>query len=71
MDEKTICIQDEGPGVNPEHLPFLFERFWRAPDAQHDGAGLSLSICKEIALAHNWKLSVRTSASGTQFIVSF
>ena len=71
VDEKTICIQDEGPGVNPEHLPFLFERFWRAPDAQHDGAGLGLSICKEIALAHNWKLSVRTLASGTRFIVSF
>jgi signal transduction histidine kinase len=71
VDEKTICVQDEGPGVDPDHLPFLFERFWRAPDAQHDGAGLGLSICKEIALAHNWKLSVKTLASGTQFIVSF
>ena len=71
VDEKTICVQDEGPGVDPEHLPFLFERFWRAPDSQHDGAGLGLSICKEIALAHNWKLSVRTLASGTRFIVSF
>ena len=71
VDEKTICIQDEGPGVNPEHLSFLFERFWRAPDSQHDGAGLGLSICKEIALAHNWKLSVRTLPSGTRFVVSF
>jgi signal transduction histidine kinase len=71
VDETTIRVHDEGPGVSPEHLPFLFERFWRAPDAQHDGAGLGLSICKEIALAHNWKLSVRTLASGTQFIVSF
>lgn len=71
VDEKTISIEDEGPGVNPEHLPFLFERFWRAPDAQHDGAGLGLSICKEIALAHNWNLSVKMLASGGRFIVSF
>ena len=71
VDQTTICVQDEGPGVNPEDLPFLFERFWRAPDAQYDGAGLGLSICKEIALAHNWKLTVKTLATGTQFIVSF
>jgi signal transduction histidine kinase len=70
IDERTICVQDEGPGVKPEYLPFLFERFWRAPDAQHDGAGLGLSICKEIAVAHNWRLTVETLSTGTRFIVS-
>jgi signal transduction histidine kinase len=49
----------------------LFERFWRAPDARHDGAGLGLAICREIALAHDWRLTVRSLTSGTQFIVWF
>jgi signal transduction histidine kinase len=71
VDDRTILIQDEGPGVNPEYLPFLFERFWRAPDARHDGAGLGLAICREIALAHEWRLTVRRLTSGTQFIVWF
>ncbi len=69
MDERTIRIEDEGEGVNPEHLPFLFERFWRAPDAQHDGAGLGLAICREIAVAHNWRLTVNNLISGAQFTV--
>jgi signal transduction histidine kinase len=71
VDDRTIRIQDEGSGVNPEYLPFLFERFWRAPDARHDGAGLGLAICREIALAHEWRLTVRRLTSGTQFIVWF
>jgi len=71
IDDKTIRIQDEGSGVNPDHLPFLFDRFWRAPDARHDGAGLGLAICREIALAHDWRLTVKNLTSGTQFIVSF
>jgi signal transduction histidine kinase len=71
IDDRTIRIQDEGSGVNPEYLPFLFARFWRAPDARHDGAGLGLAICREIALAHNWRLTVKNLISGTQFIVWF
>jgi signal transduction histidine kinase len=67
----SIQVQDEGPGIRQEHLPFLFKRFWRAPDAKHDGAGLGLAICKEIAIAHEWRLTVSSLASGTRFIVWF
>ncbi|WP_341272023.1 sensor histidine kinase [Paraburkholderia ginsengiterrae] len=65
----SIEVRDEGPGIRQEYMPFLFKRFWRAPDARHDGAGLGLAICKEIATAHEWRLTVNSSFSGTGFIV--
>jgi signal transduction histidine kinase len=69
IDDASIQVQDEGPGIRQEYLPFLFKRFWRAPDARHDGAGLGLAICKEIAVAHEWRLTVSSLASGSRFIV--
>ena len=71
VDDVSIQVRDEGPGIKTEYLPFLFERFWRAPDAPHDGSGLGLSICREIAIAHEWRIAVRTLTSGTQFIIWF
>ncbi|TCL04523.1 sensor histidine kinase [Sodalis ligni] len=71
ISDSSIQVQDSGPGIKAEYLPFLFDRFWRAPDAVHEGAGLGLSICKEIAVAHRWRLSVTPSAPGTRFIVWF
>src|SRR5579859_665615 len=58
VDAVSVQVQDEGPGIRQEYLPFLFKRFWRAPDARHEGAGLGLAICKEIATAHEWRLTV-------------
>jgi signal transduction histidine kinase len=69
IDEASIQVRDEGPGIRKEYLPFLFKRFWRAPDARHDGAGLGLAICKEIAIAHEWRLTVSSLVSGARFIV--
>ena len=71
ISHSAIQVQDSGPGIKPEYLPFLFERFWRAPDAAHEGAGLGLAICKEIALAHCWRLSVKQGTPGAHFIVWF
>lgn len=69
IDAASIGISDEGPGIREDHLPFLFKRFWRAPDAKHEGAGLGLAICKEIALAHGWRLTVSAFSPGTGFTV--
>jgi signal transduction histidine kinase len=71
VDGSSIRVSDEGHGIDPEHLPFLFQRFWRAPDVQHDGAGLGLAICKEIAGAHGWQINVRRLQVGTAFSVVF
>lgn len=69
VDNASIQVQDQGPGINQDHLPFLFKRYWRAPDSSHDGAGLGLAICKEIATAHEWQLTVSSLISGTRFTV--
>lgn len=71
VERHSIQVQDQGPGIKDEYLPFLFKRFWRAPDARHDGAGLGLAICREIALAHEWRLTVKSALPGTRFEVWF
>ncbi|WP_144107549.1 sensor histidine kinase [Paraburkholderia sp. BCC1886] len=71
LDDDSIRVSDEGPGIKPEYLPHLFDRFWRAPDSLHDGAGLGLAICREIANEHDWRLSLGPAATGTRFVVWF
>jgi signal transduction histidine kinase len=54
-------IADTGPGIAAEHLPRLFDRFYRAEDSRNrrtGGAGLGLAICKAIADAHAGALEV-------------
>ena len=48
----TLAVEDDGPGVGPQHLGDLFERFWRGSD-KAGGCGLGLSIVQEIALRHD------------------
>ncbi|MDR6383474.1 MULTISPECIES: sensor histidine kinase [Paraburkholderia] len=71
VDRSSIHVIDEGPGIPDEHVPFLFDRFWRAPGTDYDGAGLGLAICKEIAVAHRWTLLPRRDTSGTTFVIRF
>jgi heavy metal sensor kinase len=59
----AVSVSDTGPGIAPEHLPRLFERFYRADDARSratGGVGLGLAICEWIARAHHGELSVRS-----------
>ena len=71
IDADHIGIRDEGPGIAVGELPKLFTRFWRGPMRQNDGAGLGLSICKEIAAAHKWNLAARSTGHGAEFVLSF
>ena len=54
-------IADEGPGIAAEHLPHLFDRFYRADASRNrhqGGAGLGLAICQTIAKAHGGQMTV-------------
>ena len=70
-DKQTIAFSDHGPGIPSEHLPFLFERFYRVPGQPNKrGTGLGLFICKQIILAHRGHISVKTApGKGTTFVI--
>jgi len=68
-----FVVSDSGPGIAPEHLPRLFDRFYRVDEARtraQGGAGLGLSICKWIAEAHHGDIAVSSQLGhGTTFTV--
>jgi signal transduction histidine kinase len=66
---RIITFSDLGPGIPPEHIPFLFERFYRVPGQySKSGTGLGLFICKQIVHAHHGRISVNTApGKGTSF----
>jgi signal transduction histidine kinase len=57
-----VVVEDSGPGVPPEFVSLLFERFTRVQQAAlTPGAGLGLSIAQSLARAHNGELSYRSA----------
>jgi heavy metal sensor kinase len=73
-DSVLLTVEDSGPGIDPKHLPHLFNRFYRvdsARDRKGGGAGLGLAIAKEISLAHGGTLEVQSEVGmGTTFLFS-
>lgn len=65
-----LTVRDHGRGIDAEHLPLMFERFWRAPHRPDLGAGLGLAICKEIALAHGLDIMGERAEPGLRFWLS-
>jgi len=60
-----VSVRDAGPGVAPEHLPQLFARFYRAPEARaKPGAGLGLALVERVARAHGGTVSAANAALG-------
>jgi len=69
-----IRIRDTGLGINPEDLPHIFERFYKADksrDRRSPGTGLGLAITKEIILLHNGKIEAFSKEKeGTLFVIT-
>jgi signal transduction histidine kinase len=51
-DRVVVEVSDDGPGVPPDKLPHIFERFYRAASQGTRGSGLGLAIAAEVAAAH-------------------
>ncbi len=72
-DWVIIAFTDTGPGIAPEHLPHLFERFYRVDASRNrasGGSGLGLAILQEIVQAHGGTVAVTTVlGDSTQFLV--
>jgi heavy metal sensor kinase len=67
-----IELEDTGIGIDPEHLPHIFDRFYRVEKAKRDGYGLGLSIVKSIVDAHKGRISVESvPGQGTSFRLFF
>lgn len=77
--ENTVrfMVKDTGTGINPEHLPHVFERFYRADTTQprpgsSRGSGLGLAIAKSIVENHGGEIGVSSQAGiGTTFWADF
>jgi signal transduction histidine kinase len=67
----VIRVRDTGEGIAPEHLPFVFERFYRADPSRSrstGGSGLGLAIAKQWVTAHDGEVSVESEmGKGTTF----
>jgi signal transduction histidine kinase len=58
----TISVADTGTGIAPEHLPHVFERFFRVPgQSRGHGTGLGLAIVREIVTAHGGEVTCQSS----------
>ena len=74
--EVVVRITDAGPGVSPEDLPHIFERFYRADQARgagepRSGSGIGLTIARELLAANGGRIGVeRTGPGGTTFAIS-
>ncbi len=70
----TLIIADTGVGIAPEHLPHVFERFYRADQARvrAEGTGLGLAIVRWVADVHNAEIHLTsTVGTGTRVTVVF
>jgi signal transduction histidine kinase len=68
--EALISVQDFGPGIDPDHMPRLFDRFYRA-NTQSSGLGLGLYISRILVEAHGGRICAESQpGQGSTFTVA-
>lgn len=72
-DGAVLTLRDTGTGIAPEHLPHLFERFYRVPTATsrtHEGSGIGLALVYELVKLHRAEINVQSEPGrGTCFSI--
>jgi two-component system, OmpR family, sensor histidine kinase MprB len=65
VEDGSVVVRDHGPGIDDEHLPHVFDRFYRAPAARKlPGSGLGLAIVKQVAEAHGGTVAAERAPGG-------
>jgi two-component system, OmpR family, sensor histidine kinase MprB len=60
-----VCVRDHGPGLDPEELPHVFDRFYRGARARgRPGSGLGLAIVRQVAEAHGGTVALEPAPGG-------
>ena len=71
LPEARVAVRDYGPGISPEHLPRLTERFYRvdvADSRAQGGTGLGLALVKHVLNRHGGRLTIEsTPGAGATF----
>jgi signal transduction histidine kinase len=60
-DGVELTLKDDGPGIQPEALPRVFERFWQVDSSARRGLGLGLYICQTLVQAHGGHIGVEST----------
>ncbi len=63
-DDLLLVVADEGPGLPAESLPFIFDKFYRAPAAPAGGTGLGLAIVKGFVEAQGGRVQAENQPGG-------
>ncbi|AVY97650.1 two-component system sensor histidine kinase QseC [Lelliottia sp. WB101] len=64
LDAQSFTVRDNGPGISPDALARIGERFYRPPGQEQTGSGLGLSIVKRIATLHGMRVTLANAREG-------
>ncbi len=65
VDDRGVVVRDHGSGVDPEDLPYVFDRFYRGANSRgRQGSGLGLAIVRQVALQHGGSVGVGNAPDG-------
>jgi len=65
VHDGALTVRDHGPGIDSGDLPYVFDRFYRAPSARGmPGSGLGLAIVRQVAEAHGGTVTAEPAPGG-------